>query len=346
MGTVSASDSPGDPVSYAITAGNDAGTFAIDASTGDITVAMAIDAQTPSPTALTVEASDPHGSTDQASVAIHLFDLRFSSTSLRVDEGSTATYTVVLTSAPSGGVTVQVASSDLEAASVSPTSLTFSVANWSKQETLTVEGIEDTDGRNERLPITHTASGGGYDGVSRTMMANVDDDDSLDLLSTAPRFSEGRTTTRTVAEGTAAGEGIGHRIAASSAYGALLTYQLDGDDALSFDITRRTGQLSTKAPLDYETKSSYEVTVRVSGDGLSDSISVTIEVTNVDEPGVVTVSRDQSPGGAALAADLTDPDGGVTNTSWQWASSPDGTTWADIAGATSSRVLINACSWA
>ncbi len=92
VGTVSASDSPGDPVSYAISAGNDAGTFAIDASTGDITVAMAIDAQTSSPTALTVEASDASDSTDQASVTIHLFDLRFSSTSLRVDEGSTATY--------------------------------------------------------------------------------------------------------------------------------------------------------------------------------------------------------------------------------------------------------------
>ena len=36
-----------------------------------------------------------------------------------------------------------------------------------------------------------------------------------------------------------------------------LIYSLGGDDADSFDIDGSSGQLSTKAELDYETKSSY-----------------------------------------------------------------------------------------
>ena len=66
-----------------------------------------------------------------------------------------------------------------------------------------------------------------------------------------------------------------------------MTYRLSGTDAASFDIDAATGQLMTLAALDYETKSTYSVTVtaRDSG-GLSDSIGVT--VTDVDETPVIT----------------------------------------------------------
>ena len=42
--------------------------------------------------------------------------------------------------------------------------------------------------------------------------------------------------------------------------------------------------------------------------------------------------------GAALTATLTDPDGSISNITWQWASSPNGNSnWAPISGAASSR---------
>ena len=68
-----------------------------------------------------------------------------------------------------------------------------------------------------------------------------------------------------------------------------LTYRLSGTDAASFDIDAATSQLMTLAALDYETKSTYSVTVtaRDSG-GLSDSIGVTVTVTDVDETPVIT----------------------------------------------------------
>ena len=45
---------------------------------------------------------------------------------------------------------------------------------------------------------------------------------------------------------------------------------------------------------------------------------VTVEVTNVDEPGVVTLSARQPMAGVLLTATLTDPDGATSNAEWQW----------------------------
>ena len=65
----------------------------------------------------------------------------------------------------------------------------------------------------------------------------------------------------------------------------LLTYTLEGTDANSFDIDRRTAQLMTKAPLDFETKESYSVRVKATDpSGLNATINVTINVVNDDEP--------------------------------------------------------------
>ena len=99
-----------------------------------------------------------------------------------------------------------------------------------------------------------------------------------------PMFTEGDSTTRAVAENTAAGQNIGTAVTATDADGDTLTYTLGGTDAASFNIVNTSGQLQTNAPLDYETKSSYSVTVSVSdGDGGTDSIIVTINVTDVNE---------------------------------------------------------------
>ena len=60
-----------------------------------------------------------------------------------------------------------------------------------------------------------------------------------------------------------------------------MSYTLEGTDASSFTIYPWTGQLHAKAALDYETTSSYLVTVKATDtEGRSVSISVTINVTN------------------------------------------------------------------
>ena len=93
------------------------------------------------------------------------------------------------------------------------------------------------------------------------------------------------TDTRSVVEGTSAGADIGAPVTAEDPdVGDALTYTLGGTDAASFVIVRTTGQLQTKAALDYSTKTSYVVTVTATdAAGLSDAITVTINVTAVDE---------------------------------------------------------------
>ena len=104
----------------------------------------------------------------------------------------------------------------------------------------------------------------------------------------APVFSEGTRASRTVAENTPSSRNIGSPVTATDADGDTLTYLLSGTDASSFGIDVVTGQLQTQADLDYETKSSYTVTITVSDDisstdALTDTITVTITVTDVDE---------------------------------------------------------------
>jgi len=110
----------------------------------------------------------------------------------------------------------------------------------------------------------------------------------------APEFIDGSHTTRTVAENTPRGMNIREPVAATDADNDSLTYTLGGPDAKSFDIEPTTGQLRTFAVLDYETKRTYTVKVTVSDGNLIDSITVTVEVTDVDDqksPTIMLASR-------------------------------------------------------
>ena len=89
-------------------------------------------------------------------------------------------------------------------------------------------------------------------------------------------------TTRSVAENTAVGVNIGEPVVTTDSSGAV-SYSLGGTDAASFEIVPATGQLQTKAALDYETRTSYEVTVTATDTDGSVITTVAIEVTNVIE---------------------------------------------------------------
>ena len=113
----------------------------------------------------------------------------------------------------------------------------------------------------------------------------------------APRFlDEDEVITsveRMVAENTLEDQNIGAVVMASdpapvgtSLTPDVLTYTLGGVDAASFDISADNlgAQLQTKAALDYEEKQSYMVTVTATDPGgLSATVTVTIEVTGVNE---------------------------------------------------------------
>ena len=64
--------------------------------------------------------------------------------------------------------------------------------------------------------------------------------------------------------------------------------------------------------------------------------AMTTAVVQADDDGVVTLSPARLAVGDTVTARVTDPDGNIRNTTWQWASSSDGQTgWSDITGANS-----------
>ena len=106
----------------------------------------------------------------------------------------------------------------------------------------------------------------------------------------APEFPTTEDGARSVAENTATGMPIGDPVMATDAdAGDTLEYTLGGADMASFDIEDTTGQLMTKAALDYEapadadTDNAYEVAVTASdGNTAADAtIAVTITVTDM-----------------------------------------------------------------
>ena len=133
--------------------------------------------------------------------------------------------------------------------------------------------VDADDGYNLRATAMYS-DGEGMDKMAseKTMMVT---------MNASPMF-ESATTTREVAENTMAGEDIGAPVEATDADNDVLTYALSGTDAASFDIGTTTGQLQTKADLDYETKASYMVTVTATDpSGLTATVNVAIAVTDV-----------------------------------------------------------------
>ncbi len=103
------------------------------------------------------------------------------------------------------------------------------------------------------------------------------------------------TATRSIAENSAAGTNVGAAVTANDTENHTLYYSLNGTDKDEFDVGLNTGQITVKTGKvpNYEAKTSYSVTVEVSDrkdtndnadTKIDDTIAVTINVTDVDEP--------------------------------------------------------------
>ena len=112
-----------------------------------------------------------------------------------------------------------------------------------------------------------------------------------------------------------------------------------GTDANAFELTgtnqdaERTLQFKADALPDFETKTSYSVTLRVqstpssggAGEGgggangtQQTALPVQVEITNADDPGMVTLSSTQPEVDEPIRATLTDQDGSVEHVRWSW----------------------------
>ena len=106
-------------------------------------------------------------------------------TALEIAEGGSGSYTLVLDTQPSGEVTVTVGGATDEV-TAQPASLSFTLANWSDPQSVTVESAHDDDALpDEAVRLTHSASGGGYNGVTidPVTVTVVEDDEAAVTLS-------------------------------------------------------------------------------------------------------------------------------------------------------------------
>ena len=112
---------------------------------------------------------------------------------LTATEGVTATYTVALATEPSGAVEVRLSefNSTSNGVRILPGNLTFSAADWNVSQTVGVTAFPDFDSADERATIVHAATGGGYDGVSLRLPAEISDDDTPGVTVSATRLTVG-----------------------------------------------------------------------------------------------------------------------------------------------------------
>ncbi|MBN1771458.1 MAG: calcium-binding protein, partial [Deltaproteobacteria bacterium] len=75
------------------------------------------------------------------------------------EDGGIALFTIVLNSQPTASVTIGLSSSDLTEGTVAPSSVTFTVVNWSVPQVITVTGVDDLipDGNQPYLAVTAPA---------------------------------------------------------------------------------------------------------------------------------------------------------------------------------------------
>ena len=317
----------GDTLTYTLE-GADADSFDIDSASGQIQTKIGVtyDHETKSSYSVTVKADDNNGGTAAIDVTITVADVNeppeFDSataarevpenteaggnigapvTAADPDTGDTPAYT--LEGADADSFDIDSASGQIQ------TKIGVTYDHETKSSYSVTVKADDNNGGTATIDVTITVT-------------DVDE---------PPEF-DSATAAREVPENTEAGGNIGAPVTANDPdTGDTPAYTLGGTDANFFDIDASTGQLQTKAALDYEVKNSYTVTVTASDGALTATVDVTVTTTNIDEAGTVTLSTDQPAARAEITAALTDPDEGVSGAVWQWERSSDGNTgWAGI----------------
>ncbi|WP_346190072.1 cadherin domain-containing protein, partial [Rubritalea halochordaticola] len=123
-------------------------------------------------------------------------------------------------------------------------------------------------------------------------------------------------STFSVSENAAAGTSVGTVSATDPDTGDTLAYSITaGNGGGEFAINSSTGEITTTTALDYESATQYVLTVEVSDGTITDTATITVDVTNVNEAPVANgasgnVNEDAAVGTAVATVTSTDPDAG------------------------------------
>ena len=228
---------------------------------------------------------------------------------LTVTEQDTAgdSYTVVLDTEPTHGVTVTVGGHSGTDVSLSASTLTFTTSNWDRAQTVTVTALNDDDTADDAVTLTHTATStdGNYSGIAIAGVAvTVTDNDTTTptvtlVLSDSSIGENGGVSTVTATVSPASAAAFTVTVAAAAVSPAVAAdFRLSANRVLSFaeNATTSTGSV-TITGVDNDVDAA-DKTVTVSG---------TVSATSVTAPATrtLTLEDDDAAGVTVSAAALT-----------------------------------------
>ena len=236
----------------------------------------------------------------------------------REDQG---TYKVVLTSQPTGAVTVNLNSGDESVARVNAASLVFDADDWNTERTVTVTGQADAidnTGNMRKVDITHTVSADGTDYATETAQSvavTVTDDDAapsgITLTANPDSVTENggaKTITVTAAVNGATRYALARTVSVSVGGGTAIS-GTDYTAVESFDITIGVG----------ENDASNTFTLTPDNDVLAEG-NETIDVTGtlsgitITPDEITLTDNDAAPSGITLSVDTNGAGDGTPST--------------------------------
>ena len=280
VGAVTATDADGDMLEYRITSGNTSSSFSVGTSTGEIAVAGMLDYETTPSHVLTVEASDGRGGSATATVHIAITD---------VAEDTPPAPTGLSASLTAGEFSLSwdplTGASHYEAQyRDDPT------GNWDVIGTTTVTSTVFSPVGGPACGTTYRFRVRAY-GDAQTRAAGWGPESSESTVTTQPcnRPPEFATSTYsfTVAEDAATSTVVGTVLATDPDDAVVYHSITTGNEALRFSITSTGGEIALAQQLDYESVSSYTLTVEASDRNEPEAgvatTSVRVQVANVGE---------------------------------------------------------------
>ena len=324
VGKVAADDDDNDALYYSMS-GTGASDFSLGQYNGTIDVAKGLDYETTKSYTLTLSVKDKKASDDTADDV--------------VDDTTTVTINVTDVNEPP----VKLSAPTVSANSTTPT--TKIDVSWTALTTTQMTGkpaVDDYDvqyrlagatdwtdasftGTTTSTTLTGLTSGKTYEVQVRA--GNHEGDGPWS--DTRSAITDANAVSRSIAENSAADSNVGAAVTAKSTNTTYTyTHALSGTDASKFEIGSTTGQITVKSgtSLDYETKTSYSVTVTVTAAAKTQGpnaqsvdpnapgdyvVPVTINVTDVNEPppkmGTPTVAKNSTTPNTKLDVSWTAP---------------------------------------
>ncbi len=330
VGITALADDPdgSDTVSYSLD--DDAGgRFAINSTTGVVTVAGAIDREAAASYDVTVRATSTDTTSSTRTFTITLGDVDEFDVGAVTDSDATANAVAENAVIGTGvGVTAEASDADATTSAISYSLDDDAGGRFAINSTtgvVTVAGAIDREAAASYDITVRATSADGSDNAE-TFTINVNDVDEFDVGA----VTDSDATANAVAENAGLGTVVGLTGLASDAdaTNSTISYWLDDDAGGRFAIHATTGIVTVNGTLDYEAASSHSVTIRAaSSDGSSSSQSFTINVTDVNESGISAISDSDAAAdyvlenaavgtAVGMTALATDPDGSDTVSYW------------------------------